>query len=152
MSGSKRRQKTAASSKSGAGRKSGIAPVAKGAAAGALTALGTAFMLALIFSAAGMRSSDPARLAPIFGALSLALSSLAAGAVCARTSGVPPYLCAALGAGISAAAMLVSLIPALPEVALPVPKALCAAIPIVCSALGGWLAAPKRGRRRRRRR
>ena len=133
-------------------RDGGAARLAKGAAAGAFAALGTAFILALVFSAAGLRSSDPARLAPIFGALSLAVSSLAAGAVCARTALVPPYLCAALGAGIAAAAMLVSLIPALPEAALPVPKALFAAIPIACSALGGWLAAPKSGRRRRRRR
>ena len=152
MSGSSKRRAPSAAAGSTKGRRDGgAAMLARAAAAGALTALGTAFLFALIFTAASVRSADPARLAPIFGAVSLAASSLAAGAVCALTAGAPPYLCAALGAGISAAAMLVSLIPALPEVALPAPKALYAAIPIVCAALGGWLAAPRRGRRRRRR-
>ena len=152
MSGSSKRRERSKGTGSPKNRRAhGALSLARGAAAGALTAIGTAFLFALIFAAALFGSSDPAHLAPIVGALSLAISSLAAGAVCARTAGAPPYMCAALGAALTAAAMLVSLIPALPKAALPVPKALYAAIPIVFAALGGRLAAPRKGRRRRRR-
>ena len=154
MSGSKKRrfspQGADKTSGGGASRRAST-PVVRGALCGAGTAAAAAIVLALIFAAFGLRGADPARLAPIFGLAALAISSGAAGAVFERTARVPPLLCAAVGAGIAAAALLLSLIPSLPEAPLPVPKALCAAIPVVCAALGGRLAAPRGGRRRTRR-
>ena len=154
MSGSnKRRRSPRAEGKASAGGSSagGFAATARGALAGAGTAAAAALVLSLIFAAAALRGGDPARLAPVFGVAARAISSIAAGVVCERVSRASPLVCAALGAGIAAAAMLISLIPALPEAPLPVPKWICAAIPIVCALFGGRLAAPKRGRRHRKR-
>ena len=152
MSGSKKRRASAQGALKAQGSKGAKgAALLRGALAGAGTAALSAFVFALIFAAAALKSADPARLAPIFGALSLALSSALAGATCERVARVPPLFCAAVGAGIAAAALLVSMIPALPETPLILPKALCAAIPVVCAAAGGWLAAPRSGRQRARR-
>ena len=132
-------------SKNGASNRPLVTVCALAAAIGA----GTALILALIFTAIALGRDDPAKLAPVFGLISLAVCSAAAGAAAARLGNVPAPLCAAIGAAISAAALLLSIVPALPEVALPVPKLACAAIPVVCALAGALIAAPKRGRRRR---
>ena len=153
MSDPKNHRKSGASKSAGGreSREAGGASLIRGAAAGALAALAATFICALLFAAIGMRSDDPVRLAPIFGAVTLALASAAAGVFCARVGHMSPLLCAAAGAAITGAALLVSLIPALPETALIMPKALCAALPIPCAALGGRIASPRQRRRRRRR-
>ena len=153
MSASKKRRAAEANGGTGGRRaeRAGFLSLLRGALTGAATAAVAMVVLSLIFAAAGLRSGDPARLAPIFGAAALALSSAAAGAVCVRVGGTSALVCAALGAGIAAAAMLMSLIPALPETGLIMPKAVCAAIPLAGATAGGWIATP-RGRRRRRRR
>ena len=117
-------------------------------AAAALIALVSALFAALIFSAAALRSGDPAALAPYLGLAALGVCALAAGIAATRLAKAPKSVCAAIGAAIGAAALLLSLIPALPQVALPLPKALGAAIPALCAVAGGALAAPRRRRRR----
>lgn len=132
------------------GGASPLGTVLLGALISALIALATALVLALIFTAVGVRGEDPAAKAPFFGLVTLALSSVVAGAACERITHASPLVCAALGAAITAALMLVSLIPALPQVCLPIPKAICAAIPVVCVLAGAVVSSPRQGRRRRK--
>ena len=118
-----------------------------GCALTAAIAVGTALVCALIFAAVAVRGDDPAKSAPLCGLAALALGAFAAGIAAARLARIPTLVCAAVGAGIAAAAMLLSLVPALPEVALPAPKLLLAAIPVVCAVAGAAAGAPKRRRR-----
>lgn len=114
-------------------------------------ALASALVLALIFAVFALRGEDPSAKAPFFGLVTLAVSSMVAGAVCKRVTQAPTLICAALGAAITVALFLVSLIPALPQVCLPLPKGVCAMIPVMCVLIGAAAASPKQGRRRRKR-
>ncbi len=148
-----KRKRRASAERSGAHASGGASPLGTmlcGALIATGVALVTALVLALIFAAVGVRGEDPAAKAPFFGLVTLALSSVAAGAACARLTHASPLVCAALGAAITAALMLVSLIPALPQVCLPIPKAICAAIPVVCVLAGAVVASPRQGKRRRK--
>ena len=129
----------------------GAGAVLIGCAVAAGIAVITAFAAALSFAAFGVRGEDPAKNAPVVALAALAGSSAAAGAAAARLGGIPTPVCAAVGAAISAIVLLISLVPALPTVSLPLPKVLCAAIPVLSSLLGAFIAAPKRRRRRRSR-
>lgn len=150
-SGKKRRPASAKGNRGGARGEDSFLTLLLGAATAAGAAVVSALLLAAILAAVGIRGEDPAARAPIFGLAALAVSGIVAGAVCTRIGHASPLICAVLGAAITAALLLVSLIPAVPEVDLPLPKALCALIPVAGALLGAVVAAPGRGRRRRKR-
>lgn len=154
MSGSKKRRRTASDKSKGRGSAHGegsFVTLLWGAAIAVGVALVIALVLAVVLAAVGVGGEDPAAKAPIFGLVVLSVASTAAGVVCTRVGHASPLVCVALGAAITAALLLVSLIPAVPEVCLPLPKALCAAIPVACTLIGAVAAAPKQGKRRRKR-
>lgn len=154
MATSKRKRRSSADRSGGQPNARGtdsFAAILMGTLLSAGIALAVALALALIFAAVGVRGEDPSAKAPFFGLVTLAVSSAVAGAVCIRLTHASPLICAALGAAITAALFLVSLIPALPQVCLPIPKGVCAVIPVLCVLGGAIAASPRQGRRRRKR-
>ena len=146
MSGSKKNRRARSGAKA-----VGASALVFGCALTAAIAFSAALIFALIFTAVAVRGEDPAKSASALGLGALAVCAFFAGVSASRVAKLPTPVCAAIGAAISAVALLLSFVPALPVVELPAPKLLCAAIPVVSALAGGAIAAPRRKRRRKTR-